>query len=80
MANFKNLSIRHKLTTIIVLTSGLMILITSLILIINESITLRRTAERNIAALTERYPVLAEKVIKTRESGNYKLTRPVNDK
>ena len=53
MLKFKNLSIRHKLTTIIVLISGLMTLIVSLALIINESRTLRRTAERNLLALTD---------------------------
>ena len=53
MLKFRNLSIRHKLTAIIVLTSGLMILITSLVLIINEAITFHRSAVRNISVLTE---------------------------
>ena len=53
MLKFKNLSIRHKLTAIIVLTSGLMILLTSLVLIINEAITFHRSAARNISVLTE---------------------------
>lgn len=53
MLKFKNLSIRHKLTAIIVFTSGLMILITSLVLIINEAITFHRSAVRNISVLTD---------------------------
>ena len=53
MLKFRNLSIRHKLTAIIVLASGLMILISSLVLIINEAITFRRSAVRNISVLTD---------------------------
>lgn len=53
MLKFQNLSIRHKLTAIIVLTSGLMILISSLVLIVNEATAFRRNAIHNISVLTE---------------------------
>ena len=53
MLTFQNLSIRHKLTAIIVLASGLMILITSLVLIINEMVLLRHGAMRNISVLSD---------------------------
>ncbi|NPA94195.1 MAG: HAMP domain-containing protein [Thermodesulfobacteria bacterium] len=48
---FKNLSLRHKLTGMILATSGLMILLISTILIINEAISARESVIHNISAL-----------------------------
>ncbi len=48
---FKNLSLRHKLTGMILATSGLMILLISTILIVNEAISARESVIHNISAL-----------------------------
>lgn len=53
MLKYQNLSIRHKLTAIIVIISGLMILLASLGLIVNEVVTLRRSTAHNVLALTD---------------------------
>ena len=51
--DFKNLSLKKKLTLIILATSGLMIFIISVIFFINEAISIKRFVEHNISAIAK---------------------------
>ncbi len=49
--NFKDLSLKNKLTIMILATSGLMILVISAIFVVNEALSIRRSVINNISAI-----------------------------
>lgn len=53
MLKFQDLSIKHKLTTIIVLTCGLMMVLFAFLFLLNEAFSFQNNARHHIAALAE---------------------------
>ena len=53
MLKFQNFSIKHKLTTIIVLTCGLMMIVFACLFLLNEAVSFRKNARYHISALAE---------------------------
>ncbi|HNK33178.1 MAG TPA: hypothetical protein PK403_12985, partial [Plasticicumulans sp.] len=53
MFDFKRLSIRNKLMAIMLLTTGSVLALATLVMVVNEALTLERSTRQQLAALAD---------------------------